>query len=207
MSERSTPPPRRPHSPHTLVRSFGWAWTGLVEGARRERNLRLHLALGVLAASFAAVAPLAPAERALVLLCVAIVPAAEAANSALEAAVDLLSPGWDERARIAKDAAAAAVLALSAGSVLVFLSVALPALPALAVLGVGPLSVAAGGAAGASLAAGVLPMPGLPRGLVNALAMGGLVGLVLVAWTAQSQVATAAAALLLAVAAGAARKR
>jgi diacylglycerol kinase (ATP) len=100
---------------HGLARSFGWAWTGLVETAQRERNLRVQLAAGVLVSSFAAVAPLAALERALLLLCVAAVVAAEAGNSALEAVVDLAAPGLDERARIAKDAAAGAVLALAAG--------------------------------------------------------------------------------------------
>jgi len=91
---------------HGLLRSFSFAWAGLAEGAARDRNLRIHLALGVLAGALAARAPLAPAERAVLLVCIALVVAAEAANSALEAAVDLASPGRDERARAAKDAAA-----------------------------------------------------------------------------------------------------
>jgi hypothetical protein len=67
------------------------------------------------------VAPLAPVERALLLLCVFAVISAEAANTALEAAVDLTGGGApSDGARLAKDAAAGAVLALAVGSVAVF---------------------------------------------------------------------------------------
>ncbi|HEX9049066.1 MAG TPA: diacylglycerol kinase, partial [Anaeromyxobacter sp.] len=111
---------------HGLLRSFAFAWAGLAEGAVRDRNLRIHLGLGVLASALAARAPLEPVERALLLACVAGVIAAESMNSALEAAVDLASPRWSERARIAKDAAAGAVLALAAGSVLVLAAIVGP---------------------------------------------------------------------------------
>jgi diacylglycerol kinase (ATP) len=118
------PPARRPGGPvRAFLRSFAFAWTGLAEAAVRDRNLRIHLALGVLAGAFAAVVPLAGAERAVLLVCIAAVIAAEAANTAVEAIVDLVSPQWSERARIAKDAAAASVLVLAAGSVLAFAAI------------------------------------------------------------------------------------
>ena len=111
---------------HGLLRSFAFAWAGLAEGAVRDRNLRIHLALGVLAGAVAARAPLEPVERAVLVACVAAVVAAEALNTAIEAAVDLAAPGWDERARVAKDSAAGAVLVLAAGSVLVLVALAGP---------------------------------------------------------------------------------
>jgi diacylglycerol kinase (ATP) len=204
------PPPRPapPEKRHTVVRSFRWAFTGLVEAAQRERNLRIHLALGVLASMFAAVAPLAAAERALLLLAVALVVAAEAANSALEAVVDLVSPGFDERARVAKDAAAGAVLALSAGSVVLFAAIAAPAVPALRAAGAG-LAHAALGAAVAALAAGLLPADRPRRGRWPdaALAAFGALGIVDAARFAESHAGTAAAALLLGLAAAAALRR
>src|SRR5512142_2401978 len=123
-----TPEPVAPSSRHTLAQSFRWAWAGLGGAAVRERNMRIHLALGVLASAAAALLPLGSAERALLLLAVALVVAGEAANSALEAVVDLVSPAWNERARVAKDAAAGAVLALAGGSLVVLLAVAVPAL-------------------------------------------------------------------------------
>lgn len=86
--------------------------------------MRIHLVAGVLAGAFATVAPLSAAERALVVLCVALVIAAEAGNTALEALVDLHGGPPSEPARLAKDAAAGAVLVLAGASVAVFVLVA-----------------------------------------------------------------------------------
>ncbi len=192
---------------HSLPRSFGFAWDGLAEGALRDRNLRVHLALGVLAGAFAARAPVSPVERALLVLCIAVVVAGESVNSSVEAVVDLASPAWHERARIAKDAAAGAVLALAAGAVLAFAAIARPALGAL-VATAGALALPSAGAVAASLAAGLLPAPfARPLALDLALGLAGVNGLFLVAWGAESQAGTAAAVLCLAVAAGAAAKR
>jgi diacylglycerol kinase (ATP) len=195
-----------------LGASFRFAWDGLAEGAVRDRNLRIHLACGALAGAFAAAAPLAPAERALLVLCVAAVVAAEALNSALEAAVDLASPGPDERARFAKDAAAGAVLALAAGSALALLAIATPRAAELAAraraLGPGALLLGAGAVAAAG-AAGLLPGPGRrPVAVDLAVGAAGVLGLAAVARAAESQAGTAVVALCLAVGvAGAARRR
>jgi diacylglycerol kinase (ATP) len=193
---------------HSLPRSFAFAWDGLAEGALRDRNLRIHLALGVLAGAFAAHAPLSPGERALLALCIALVVGAESMNSALEAVVDLASPGWDERARVAKDAAAAAVLAVAAGSVLAFLAVATPRLEALAA-SAAVLAPPAAGALLAAVAALALPAPfARPRAADVALALAGAAGLGLLAWRAEGKAGVAAAALCLGVSvAGAARRR
>jgi diacylglycerol kinase len=104
----------------TLWRSFGHAWDGLVSTARAERNMQIHLIAGILAGSFASFAPLGAAERGLIVLCIGAVVSAEAANTALEAVVDLHGATPSEPGRIAKDAAAGAVLALAAASVVVF---------------------------------------------------------------------------------------
>lgn len=192
---------------HGLLASFAFAWTGLAEGAVRDRNLRLHLALGVLAGAFAARAPLAPAERALLLLCVALVVAAEATNSAIEAVVDLASPGWDERARVAKDAAAGAVLALAAGSVLVFLVIVGARLDVM-VASARALALPAATALATAAATAFLPSPvERSRRTDVVVAAAGLAGLAHVAAGAQSQAGAVAAALCLAVAVGGAAKR
>lgn len=189
------------------MRSFAFAWAGLSEAAARDRNLRIHLAIGVLAGALAARAPLEPAGRALLLACVAAVIAAEALNSALEAAVDLASPGHDERARVAKDAAAGAVLALAAGSVLVLAALAGPRLGGLLVAA-GALGAPGGGALLAAGAAFALPAPRRrSRAADLALALAGVAGLALVARGAASQAGSVAAALCIAVAASGAARR
>lgn len=104
----------------SLWRSFGHAWDGLVVAAATQRNMRIHLVAGVLATSFAAAAPIGAVERALLILSMALVLSAEAANTAVEAVVDLHGGPPTDLARIAKDAAAGAVLVLAAASVTVF---------------------------------------------------------------------------------------
>lgn len=208
----SAPPPTAPDAPPapslvspSLVKSFALAVTGLAEAALRQRNMRVHLAAGVLASCFAAVAPLAAAERAILLLCVALVVVAEAANSALEALVDLVSPGWNESARIAKDASAAAVLVLAVGSAVVFFTIAWPVLSIPALLS-RPLEV--GGAVGAAVACGVLPMPFQRSRTVDlAIALGAVACLVPVARAAEGAGGIWAAGLIVAIAAESARRR
>ncbi|MGC3997775.1 MAG: diacylglycerol kinase [Anaeromyxobacter sp.] len=195
-------PPDATTRRHTLAKSFGWATRGLCEAAHRERNMRLHLALGVPAAALAAVGPFTGGERALLLLCVALVVAGEAANSALEAVVDLLSPGPSPRARVAKDSAAGAVLALAVGSVAVLGAVLLPVLPQLRTQ-LPALWPAAAGAALAGVCAGLLPAPGArPAAAGPALLIAGLVGIGLVARSAVDPAGVVAALLLVAVGAG-----
>lgn len=203
----ATPSPRPPRAPAALVRAFACAGAGLADAALRERNLRIHLGLGVLATCGAAVLELTPAERALVLACAGAVVAAEAVNSALETIVDVVLPGPDPRARFAKDAAAGAVLALAVASVAVAAAVLAPRIAALAE-GARALAPSVAGAAVAALAAWRLPAPVERGGLARlALALAGGLGLGLVAPAVQSGVALAVAALLLALGAAAAARR
>jgi diacylglycerol kinase len=193
---------------HGLLKSFAFAWAGLAEGAVRDRNLRIHLALGVLAGVVAARAPLEPVERALLVACVAAVIAAEAFNTALEAAVDLGAPGWDERARAAKDSAAGAVLALAAGSVLVLASLAVGRARALLEAS-GLLGVPGAAALLAAAATALLPAP-RPRSSRAAdvlLAVAAIAGLAIVARDASGQAGSVAAALCVAIAIGGAARR
>lgn len=207
MASRSGAEAARRAAGHGLLASFGFAWDGLVDGALRDRNLRLHLGLGTLVGAFVARVPLSSAERAVLLLCLALVLAAECFNSSIEAVVDLSSPGPDERARFAKDAAAGAVLAISAGSALAFAAVAGARLAGL-LAAAGALLPAAASALVTAAAAAFLPSPG-ERGRARdvVVAAAGAAGLVHVAVGAASQAGTAAAALCLAVSVAAAARR
>ncbi len=190
-----------------LLDSFRFAWDGLTEGAVRDRNLRAHLGLGVLAAAFAAHAPVTPGERAVLVLCIAAMVAAEALNSAVEAAVDLSSPERDERARLSKDSAAGAVLAIAVGSLLAFAAIAVPAAPALWARA-RELLIPSAGALASALCAGLLPRPARRSSAVDAaIGVVALAGLAAVARGAQGHAGTATAALCVAVALGGAAKR
>lgn len=103
-------------NPRRWWRSAGFAWAGIRHAYRSQANFRIEVWAGVLALAVAALlrAPLAP-----IALACALVLALELVNTALEAVVDLTSPEQHPLAKVAKDAAAGAVLVASAGALVV----------------------------------------------------------------------------------------
>lgn len=95
---------------HSFWAALGFAWAGVARTFRRERNFRRELLLGVLAVTLAVwlEVPLAP-----ILTVSGLVLGLELMNSAVEAAMDVVSPERSELAAAAKDAAAGAVLLAS----------------------------------------------------------------------------------------------
>lgn len=103
----------------SLVGALRCAWQGIRSTFATERNFRIQSGVA-LAAIVAAGALRVPFEHALVVLVlIAAVFSAELANTAVERAVDLVSPDRHPLAGAAKDAAAGAVLVLSLASVLI----------------------------------------------------------------------------------------
>lgn len=98
------------------VRSAGYAWAGIVHSYRAQANFRIEVWAGALALGLALGLRVPPAP---VLLACALVLGLELLNTALEAVVDLASPEWQPLAKVAKDAAAGAVLVASLGALLV----------------------------------------------------------------------------------------
>lgn len=109
-----------------LGHSFAHAWKGIRDSIHGERNLRIEVAVAVLALAMSLGLRLPAGEVAIVVVCIALVLAAELTNTALEAMVNLVSPGFHPLARRAKDAAAGACLVAAGGSVVVGLLLFLP---------------------------------------------------------------------------------
>lgn len=93
-----------------LVKSFGFAWAGLSHAWRKEPNFRIEILIGLIALGLALWLRVSPVP---ILLCCALVLALELINSALEAAIDLVSPELHPLAKLTKDAGAGAVLLTS----------------------------------------------------------------------------------------------
>ena len=96
-----------------------WAW--------RESHFRIHLMAAVGVIFLAASTGLAAIEWSVLLLCIALVMAFEAMNSALEALADALHPDEHPMVGQAKDMAAAAVLVSAVIAVVVALLIFIPA--------------------------------------------------------------------------------
>jgi diacylglycerol kinase (ATP) len=82
--------------------------------------MKVHVVSAILVALVGSGLPLGLAEKVTLIFCVLLVFFAEILNSALETLVDLATQEFDEKARVTKDAAAAAVLVLSIGSAVIF---------------------------------------------------------------------------------------
>ena len=101
-----------------FLRSFRYALRGLAL-CLRERNFRFHLALSAYMYGYLLLYDwfrLSRGQWAVLILATALVLAAEAFNTAIEAFVDLVSPGRHALAARAKDAAAGAVLLCAGGA-------------------------------------------------------------------------------------------
>ena len=109
-----------------LRASFRYAFAGLWWTLRTQRNMRIHLALGIAAGLLGIVVGLSSGEFAVLALTIAVVMAAEMLNTVVEAAIDLASPEYHPLAKIAKDVAAGAVLLTAMGAVAVGLFLFLP---------------------------------------------------------------------------------
>ena len=96
------------------------AWSGLIHTVVHQRNMRVHVLAAVAVSLVGSGIPLGLAEKVTLIFCVLLVFFAEILNSALEQLVDLATQEFDEKAKIAKDAAAAGVLVLAIGTVVIF---------------------------------------------------------------------------------------
>jgi diacylglycerol kinase len=103
----------------SLSLTFRDAFRGIGYVLLTQRNAKIQATIGLLAVLLAGVLQLPPRDWAVLTLMIAVVLAAETANTVVETIVDVISPATSEPARIAKDASAGAVLLLAIGSVVV----------------------------------------------------------------------------------------
>lgn len=119
----SPPTFRSPHAHRGLAGSFRHAASGLLHTVLHQRNMRIHVLAALLVGLVGGGLPLGLAEKVTLVFCVVLVFFAEMLNSALEQLVDLATSSFDERARLTKDIAAAAVLILAIGTVVIFAAI------------------------------------------------------------------------------------
>lgn len=99
--------------------SFTCALRGMIYTLRTQRNTWIELAAAAVVVVAGVWLHIEPIEWAILGVTVCTILALEAVNSAIEALVDLVSPDYHELARIAKDAAAGAMLFAVIGSLIV----------------------------------------------------------------------------------------
>ena len=93
-----------------FLRGFGFAFEGMVHAAQNERNMRVHIVIAVCCVLLGFFLRLSLVEWAVIALAMSGVFTSEMMNTSVESLIDLASPEHHALAKIAKDAAAGAVL-------------------------------------------------------------------------------------------------
>ena len=108
------------------LRSFAFAWKGILTLFRAEPNAKIHLLAAIMAIAAGFWFDIEKGEWCAVVLSIFGVLAAEAFNTAIEELTNLVSPGPHPLAGKAKDLAAAGVLFIAFGAAIVGVIVFLP---------------------------------------------------------------------------------
>lgn len=96
-----------------LLKSFVYAFQGIITCLKKEQNMRIHLCVTVYMFCFLGIYDwfeISRTQYAILFVMCALVMSGELVNTAVERAVDLASEERTELGRIAKDCAAGAVL-------------------------------------------------------------------------------------------------
>jgi diacylglycerol kinase (ATP) len=118
-----TPPPANEIGWRHLLKSFGYALRGVVVLLRTQANARIHAVAALVVVAAGWFFGITRGEWCAVVAAIGLVLTAEGINTAIEAAVDLASPGRHPMAERAKDVAAAAVLLASLAAAIIGLLV------------------------------------------------------------------------------------
>ena len=96
-----------------LYKSFRYAFEGIIEGIKKERNMKIHCMAMVLVIAAGIILKLSITEWCICLVLFGVILALELVNTAIEAVVDLVTEEYRPLAKLAKDTAAGAVLIAS----------------------------------------------------------------------------------------------
>lgn len=104
---------------HSLGESFKFAFDGIKTEFSKGRNFRIQILIGILAIISGILFKISINEWFGIILVIAFVLILELVNTAVESIVDIVSPEIHEKAKIAKDVLAGAVLVASLASIAV----------------------------------------------------------------------------------------
>lgn len=107
-------------------KSLMYAFNGIIVCIQKERNIKIHLCMMILVIICGFIFKLTQIEWMICILLFGIVIALEIVNTAIEAVVDLCSPNIHPLAKLAKDAAAGAVLIVAIIAAIIGLMIFIP---------------------------------------------------------------------------------
>lgn len=116
------------YSLHNRLKSFVYAFRGIKELWRQEPNFKIHISALFSAIILGFILKVSSLEWSLIIILAALVLAAEAFNTAIENMCDMIDTETNEKIRIIKDIAAAAVLITATSAFIIGLIVFVPKL-------------------------------------------------------------------------------
>lgn len=102
-----------------LVESFNYAISGIIETVRTQRNMRIHLLVALIVLVSCFLFDISKVEFLILAVTITMVIVAEVINTAIEATIDMSTNHYHPLAKVAKNAAAGAVLITAINAVLV----------------------------------------------------------------------------------------
>lgn len=109
-----------------LINSFKYAIEGIISSFRTEQNMKIHVFIMIVVIILGIILKLSALEWIILTIVIALVISAELFNTTIETVVDMITKEKNEKAKLAKDVAAGAVLVLTIGSVVVGLIIFIP---------------------------------------------------------------------------------
>lgn len=101
------------------LKSFQFAWKGVCILFSKEENAKIHLFASLLVVGMGCLLSISAMEWIAVILCIGVVFAAEAFNSAIECLANYASPGHHHLIGMVKDLAAGAVLLVAVAAAII----------------------------------------------------------------------------------------
>ena len=109
-----------------FLRSFKYAFEGIVTGIKEEQNMKIHISIMILVIIFGIILKISKIEWIICIILFGLVISMELINTAVENTVDLITKEKNEQAKIAKDVAAGAVLVSAIASAIIGLIIFVP---------------------------------------------------------------------------------
>lgn len=109
-----------------LINSFKYAFSGIATSFKTERNMKIHMLATVMVILLGFMLKIDKIEWMMCIFAITIVTSAELFNTAIETTVDMITQEKNEKAKIAKDVSAGAVLVAAIGAAIVGLIIFLP---------------------------------------------------------------------------------
>ena len=106
--------------------SFKYAIEGIWTSFKTERNMKIHIFIMILAIIAGIILKINKSEWIICIILFAIVIGSELFNTSIETIVDMVMPEKNEKAKVAKDVSAGAVLVVAIGAAIIGLVIFVP---------------------------------------------------------------------------------